>query len=327
MRGANSSFDRRNVRKSFRHVKHECTKIIIIFDNAEKLAYEGGESDGLWRKSGLIEITLKARGNALRCCSKTGGAVRVSDRMSALRGVRPAGQSDIGFLAFHVLHGGLGGLCQIRGTEPEVNKQMELPESLSKTKLRKFSTVIREYSKLLGLNDPGTRFSAQQHIIRVCNNRPLIKAAVRPLGGKLNGEQFALFVRYMIDHPIGEFTVNPSLMLPKPPRDNVKLERRVLTKARKSEAAKRELFYDSWDWKKARYQVLTKHGPHCMLCGSGRGDLDLEGKPVRIVVDHIKPLSKFWALRLDPANLQVLCYDCNKGKGAWDETDHRASGS
>jgi len=200
---------------------------------------------------------------------------------------------------------------------------MELPESLSKTKLRKFSNVIREYSRLLGLKDPGMRFSAQQHIIRICNNRPLIKAAVRPLGGKLTGEQFALFVRYMVDNPIAGFSVDPALMLPKPARANVKLERRSLTKAQKIEGAKRQAFYDSWDWKKARYQILTKHGPHCMLCGAGRGDLDIEGKPVKIVVDHIKPLYKFWELRLDLNNLQVLCYDCNKGKGAWDETDFR----
>lgn len=52
-----------------------------------------------------------------------------------------------------------------------------------------------------------------------------------------------------------------------------------------------------------------------MLCGSTRSDLDLEGNPVRIVVDHIKPISKHWHLRLDPDNLQVLCNDCNKGKG------------
>lgn len=44
---------------------------------------------------------------------------------------------------------------------------------------------------------------------------------------------------------------------------------------------------------------------------------------MKIVVDHIKPLSKFWHLRLERSNLQVLCDECNMGKGAWDETDHR----
>ena len=40
-------------------------------------------------------------------------------------------------------------------------------------------------------------------------------------------------------------------------------------------------------------------------------------------VDHIKPRFLFpdLALRLD--NLQVLCGDCNEGKGNWDMTDWR----
>lgn len=67
----------------------------------------------------------------------------------------------------------------------------------------------------------------------------------------------------------------------------------------------------------------TKVLSHGSSLGSSRSDLDLDGNPVRIVVDHIKPISKHWHLRLDPDNLQVLCNDCNKGKGAWDETDYR----
>lgn len=208
------------------------------------------------------------------------------------------------------------------GSEPEV-KSMELPQTLSKKKIRKLNNVIREYSNLLGLPDPGTRFSSRQFIIRICGSRPRIKAVVRPLGGKLTDEQAALFVRYMVENPIGNFRVDPSILHAKPERENPKIERRVLAKARRAEAEKRLRFYDSWEWKKLRYQTLQRYGPTCMLCSSTRGDLDLQGNPVRIVVDHIKPLSKFWHLRLEPGNLQVLCYDCNKGKGAWDETDYR----
>lgn len=201
---------------------------------------------------------------------------------------------------------------------------MELPKTLSKSKTRKLNAVIREYSRRLGLKDPGDRFSARQHIIRICNNNPRIRAAVRPLGGKLNEEQCALFFRYMVENPIGDFVVGSVTAADRPAKPNPKLERRVLTDARRAEAAKRQAFYDSWEWKKARYDVLKQHGPTCMLCGSGRTHMDLEGRPVRIVVDHIKPLYKHWELRLDQSNLQVLCYDCNKGKGAWDETDYRA---
>jgi len=72
-------------------------------------------------------------------------------------------------------------------------------------------------------------------------------------------------------------------------------------------------FYFSWEWKKARFEILKKYGPECMLCGSNH----------RIVVDHIKPRSKFPLLELDQDNLQVLCNDCNMGKSNDDYTDFR----
>ena len=72
-------------------------------------------------------------------------------------------------------------------------------------------------------------------------------------------------------------------------------------------------FYTSWDWKTARYKTLVKYGAKCMLCGSEKS----------ICVDHIKPRAKYPELELDLDNLQVLCSECNMGKGRWDETDHR----
>ena len=72
-------------------------------------------------------------------------------------------------------------------------------------------------------------------------------------------------------------------------------------------------------------QVLKQFGPVCMCCGARREDLNIAGEPVRICVDHIKPLSTHWELRLERQNLQVLCDECNQGKGGWDSTDWRAS--
>jgi hypothetical protein len=40
-------------------------------------------------------------------------------------------------------------------------------------------------------------------------------------------------------------------------------------------------------------------------------------------IDHIKPRSKYPELELDEDNLQVLCKDCNYGKGAEFEDDFR----
>ena len=73
-------------------------------------------------------------------------------------------------------------------------------------------------------------------------------------------------------------------------------------------------FYESYDWRRLRYAIIQKYGRECMCCGA---------KNVQIHVDHIKPLRKNWDLRLDPDNLQVLCFECNHGKGNWDETDFR----
>lgn len=76
-------------------------------------------------------------------------------------------------------------------------------------------------------------------------------------------------------------------------------------------------FYQSPEWLEVRYRVLKRFGGCCMCCGVRPG-LDKN-----VHVDHIKPRSKYPELELDPNNLQVLCHDCNIGKGAWDETDWR----
>lgn len=82
-------------------------------------------------------------------------------------------------------------------------------------------------------------------------------------------------------------------------------------------------FYASWEWRTLRTKILKKYGARCMCCGATPEHTDMNGNAVRIVVDHIKPLHHHWELRLEPGNLQVLCDECNQGKGAWDSTDHR----
>jgi 5-methylcytosine-specific restriction endonuclease McrA len=72
-------------------------------------------------------------------------------------------------------------------------------------------------------------------------------------------------------------------------------------------------FYDSWEWKKLRFEVLKAYGAVCMCCNATE----------RIVVDHIKPRSKFPALELSFDNMQVLCDSCNRGKSNDDYTDFR----
>lgn len=77
-------------------------------------------------------------------------------------------------------------------------------------------------------------------------------------------------------------------------------------------------FYESDEWRKLRARVLEKYGCRCMMCGR-------TPKQHRIVVhvDHIKPRSKYPELELEFNNMQVLCEDCNLGKGNRYSTDYR----
>lgn len=76
-------------------------------------------------------------------------------------------------------------------------------------------------------------------------------------------------------------------------------------------------FLASFAWRAMRIQVLRKYGAKCMCCGA----TPAHGAVMN--VDHIKPRKLFPQLALDIENLQVLCHECNHGKGNWDQTDWR----
>ncbi|MDE2021210.1 MAG: HNH endonuclease [Patescibacteria group bacterium] len=78
-------------------------------------------------------------------------------------------------------------------------------------------------------------------------------------------------------------------------------------------------FYDSDEWKRLRFRALEHYGRRCACCGATTDD----GK--KLHVDHIKPKSRYPELALCFENLQILCEDCNIGKGASSETDFRRS--
>lgn len=77
-------------------------------------------------------------------------------------------------------------------------------------------------------------------------------------------------------------------------------------------------FLLTYEWRKVRMEALVKYESRCMCCGKSP-----IFKGVVINVDHIKPRKLFPELALDINNLQVLCNECNHGKGNWDETDWR----
>lgn len=77
-------------------------------------------------------------------------------------------------------------------------------------------------------------------------------------------------------------------------------------------------FFDSNKWQRLRYEVLVESKGCCTLCGRSARE-----HGVVLEVDHIKPRSRFPNLSLVKSNLQVLCFDCNRGKGNRDTTDWR----
>lgn len=76
-------------------------------------------------------------------------------------------------------------------------------------------------------------------------------------------------------------------------------------------------FYESYEWRKVRYDALVAADGKCQLCGRSKHD------GIVLNVDHIVSLRKNWARRADIRNLQVLCRECNHGKGNRDSTDWR----
>jgi len=81
---------------------------------------------------------------------------------------------------------------------------------------------------------------------------------------------------------------------------------------------KKSGFFNSMEWKRLRATVLEQQGAACQCCGRTHKDYN-----VILHVDHIVPISKDWERRLDITNLQVLCEDCNIGKGNRFQTDWR----
>jgi len=76
-------------------------------------------------------------------------------------------------------------------------------------------------------------------------------------------------------------------------------------------------FLQSKSWKRLRIQAFNKYGNFCSCCGAKPTD------GIRLNVDHIKPRKIFPELALDINNLQILCSDCNSGKGNWNMTNFK----
>ena len=76
-------------------------------------------------------------------------------------------------------------------------------------------------------------------------------------------------------------------------------------------------FLKSYKWRQLRMVAIKQYGAKCQCCGASAATGSV------INVDHIKPRRLFPDLALDLENLQILCHECNHGKGNWDQTDWR----
>jgi hypothetical protein len=76
-------------------------------------------------------------------------------------------------------------------------------------------------------------------------------------------------------------------------------------------------FLSTYEWRKVRMLALKKYGARCQCCGA------TPASGAIMNVDHIKPRKLFPELALEVNNLQILCHECNHGKGNWDMTDWR----
>jgi len=85
-----------------------------------------------------------------------------------------------------------------------------------------------------------------------------------------------------------------------------------LTKEVKEKFNPRNFNYFSKMFRRMRHEIFVRDGEYCKICGREPIDLCEYGKYLSI--DHIKPVSKFPELALEPSNLQVLCIECNKEK-------------
>ena len=97
------------------------------------------------------------------------------------------------------------------------------------------------------------------------------------------------------------------------------LKRRKLTivKTKNNKFVQSNDFLSSPEWRRTRYDALKKNNGCCELCGRSKMD------GIVLNVDHIKPRRKYPKLALNIDNLQVLCNECNHGKGNRDDTDWR----
>ncbi|WP_107497064.1 HNH endonuclease [Thalassobius sp. I31.1] len=79
-------------------------------------------------------------------------------------------------------------------------------------------------------------------------------------------------------------------------------------------------FYTTAKWRKLRFEVLSGEDAKCACCGWFVG---ADQSANYLVVDHIVSRKLRPDLEMERGNLQILCNECNLGKGRFKKTDFR----
>jgi 5-methylcytosine-specific restriction protein A len=85
-----------------------------------------------------------------------------------------------------------------------------------------------------------------------------------------------------------------------------------------------EDFYRSPEWHRLMGQIRKQRGNRCEVCGLQGGRPGDDGKPVRILGDHIVE-RKDGGAELDPANVMLLCLPCHNRKTAREKARREAT--
>lgn len=141
------------------------------------------------------------------------------------------------------------------------------------------------YTNVLFSHDEGSKTSKKYESTRVA-----LKAAKRHLTGKLKTQHFKFAV---VRTPDGEARYFYNA-------DEIYIEPKKQSSGD---------FYSSADWRKLRYDFLQTTAKVCNLCGCK------DSPEIEWHVDHIKCRFLYPELKLNFDNLQLLCKDCNIGKG------------
>lgn len=99
----------------------------------------------------------------------------------------------------------------------------------------------------------------------------------------------------------------------------IKISRHNVTKLPYSVNPLDNNFLHSGEWRNLKYKFRKMHDNKCMCCGQKPSQFT----SIFTCVDHIKCRKQYPNLALDITNLQILCNECNHGKGNTDDTNFK----